>query len=372
MMPLSTYLSTYHYRRISTKDKSNIVHVRKVGVPSRPKPSPLITSPERKLLSLLEGDIFQDPIKDASDKEAFLSAIEKAPGGLVDLEHLIVANYSKRTRYLQAFGSLTTKRLQEFRLSLNLGQSRRKADFRPEDVNSAILKRKDPVGKLAQELLSLKDALDLSRLWTSIASEERYRTPSSNAEWLSLIRVGIVSNIDHNSEPYKTPLEEISKKSTPVVTAETPTIIAKPVTVGAFNKENLEEEFDLVETIDKATDEELDWSQFCFEVDMRKASFKKSLEECHSNNRSIVKQYTKLLTNQEAHLLLLILEVIRICYKCYSDTEFFGTLNEINSGLKQCPSKDKIQTLIRFLEDAIKNKRFPGTHRGLLPISERI
>jgi len=202
MMPYNIYVSTYFYRILVVHSGRNKIERKKGGVPSKPKPSPLLHAAEQNIINILEGGIFSEPLPECKDFLAWVETVCKEMGSLSNIDKIISENYRKRTEFLQIFGNLTTKRLQEIRQSLNLGSTKRKADIRPEDLDSCLSQRKDPLGKFAQEILTFEKVADMTRVYGFGTSDKSYKPPSVQIEKLALIKEFLKNQEDFKKKPF--------------------------------------------------------------------------------------------------------------------------------------------------------------------------
>jgi hypothetical protein len=186
LMPINIYVSSYfaQTRLVNLPGRRGIERVGKV--PVKPAPSPLLLPEERGIFNTILEPVFNDSLG-IRTKSEFLSEILK-PNGLAKIDETLKAEMNKRGKALQSFANLTTKRLQEARKLASVGPARRKADIRTDDLIAAFSIRKDPLGRLAQEIYSFKDIGTMSQIMDLDAVINKGLPEFNDSDYLLCIR----------------------------------------------------------------------------------------------------------------------------------------------------------------------------------------
>jgi hypothetical protein len=162
-------------------------------IPKKPKENSLITKSEMSVIDTLIKDLYSAPY-DAS-KDAWYTAIKK--DGWPSIKRELVRISTERANFLSKFAALTTKRLNEVRLS-GVNKSKRKKDISPNELISCLALRDIPKSKFGNEIISLDPQ------FKGILSSFRVYKEGSDTEWSftssqQAIHDFIISKIDYSA-----------------------------------------------------------------------------------------------------------------------------------------------------------------------------
>jgi hypothetical protein len=134
----------YQPVRATRKGKVQIISWRKG---SKPNPSPLLKKKEFDILVEIASPLW----KDLDEYKKDWSTIVLSASPAQRIETLIGRLYKARFEFLQKFGSLTTKRLQELRKLLNVA-NKKKAEVKPENLTALLSARPSPANHFVKEI----------------------------------------------------------------------------------------------------------------------------------------------------------------------------------------------------------------------------